>query len=165
MGRALPAGPQAAGLWGLIKDHRSALEHDWRTRYGMTVSAFLRREVSWAEAWDLTVPILRDPDSHVTAALVGWSYVPGPMQRVMTDVFEMYVNAKRGRGTIRWEAPRPWTRAAPKQPGRLSEEDRAARARLNELLFGTPDADRLAPDLDAVHGVFDTPEMGDPATD
>lgn len=95
--------------------------------------------MSWAEAWDLTLPCLRDPDSHLTAALLGWSYVPGAVQRVVTDTFEAYVNANRGKHTTPWKAPRPWTKAAPAAPGHASEEDRAQRSRLNELLFGGAD--------------------------
>lgn len=94
--------------------------------------------MSWAEAWDLTVPLLRDADSHVTAALLGWSYVPGAVQRVVTDVFEAYVNANRGKNVTPWFAPRPWTKTTPRASGRLSDEERAQRDRLNEMLFGVP---------------------------
>lgn len=136
MGAALWHGPQAAGLWGLIATHRSALEYDWRTRFGFGLSRFLSREMSWREAWVLTSEILRDPDSHTAAAIAGWAFVPGSVQRVGTDVFEAYINANRGKNTTPFRAQRPWTKASPKAAGRVSDEDREQRARLDRLLYG-----------------------------
>lgn len=92
--------------------------------------------MSWAEAWALTSEILRDPDSHLSASLAGWAFVPGPMTRVGVDLFEAYVNANRGGRSVPFRAERPWTKIAPRTPGRVSTEDRDQRARLDQLLFG-----------------------------
>lgn len=146
MGRALPPGPHSAGLWGLIAAHRSAIEHDWRSRYGLPLAALFRREVTWGEAWDLTSELLRDPDSHVTASLAGWAYVPGPVERVNTALFEAWVNSQRKKNSTPWRAPRPWEKAAPSLPGRAATVDAEARARLDAILYGTP-AGEVAADL------------------
>lgn len=138
MGGALAPGPLSAGLWGLIAAHRSALEYDWRSKCGLPLAALFRREVSWGEAWDLTRELLRDPDSHVTASLAGWAYVPGPVERVNTSLFEAWVNSQRGHNKTPWRAPRPWEKAAPSLPKRPAKADAERRARLDALLYGTP---------------------------
>ncbi len=95
----------------------------------------------WREAWALTVELLHDPDSHISASLAGWSFVPGAAQRVGTDLFEAYINAKRGKNTTPYHAQRPWTKATPKSAGRVSAEDREQRTRLDRLLYGGPITD------------------------
>lgn len=135
MGRALAPGPRSAGLWELIASHRSALEYDWRTRFGLSVSAILTRDISWREAWDLTSEILRDPDSHTCASLAGWAYVPGPVERAAADLAELWVNAQRRKNTTPWRAPRPWLRTPVERvTSKPSPVDVEQRARLDALL-------------------------------
>lgn len=139
MGRALPHGPSAAALWVLIRDHRSALEYDWRTRFGFGVSEVLSRRMLWREAWALTQQILRDPDSHTAASLAGWSAVPGAARVSAADLIEVYVGSKRKKNATPFRLDRPWTRGERQRTaGRITEEDRAQRARLDSLLFGQP---------------------------
>lgn len=149
MGGALPAGPHSAGLWALIRDHRPALEYDWRTRFGLGLTPFLRREMTWAEAWALTSQILRDPDSHTVASLLDWSYVPGSARQIGVDLFEGYLNAHRGKHTRPQSLPRPWATGTTPDTGPLrplTEEDRAQRALLDDLLFGRSAAEPTEPE-------------------
>lgn len=90
--------------------------------------------MAWGEAWALTEGVLRDPDSHTLAAMRGWSYVPPAVERTTADFLEVYLNAKRTKGTVPIRVERPWTKHAAAAPSATSEEDKRQRARLDALL-------------------------------
>lgn len=130
--------------------HRAALAYDWRARFGLSLRSIEDGTVPWGEAWDLTSRLLLDPDSHITADLAGWVFVPGPVRQVGADLFEGYVNVNRKKNTTPFRMERAWTKALPKSADRVdvSAQDRAQRARLDQMLGLVKEADEPPQDDD-----------------
>jgi hypothetical protein len=97
--------PGIVRLAATIDEHPGAFAYDWRTRFGLSSSA-IGTSMDWAEANLLTVELLKEPDSHVSAALGGWAYPWRAEAIVLADLFDAYVTThSRHRPAPR---PRPW---------------------------------------------------------
>lgn len=115
--------------------HRAALAFDWRARFGLPLRDL--GGLSWNEAWDLTLGLLRDPTSHTAASVAGFAFVPPPAMTALADWIEVYANSKRGKNTVPIRITRPWlagggpTSSVPAPP---SAESLERRSRLAERL-------------------------------
>ncbi len=94
--------------------------------------------MAWSEAWLIVAELLKDPSSHVAAAVSGWAY---PMTRdalVVADLRDAFVLAhtpEKRRSAFK-PYPRPWTDApsAARPPVVSDAEVRAAlRARGHDI--------------------------------
>lgn len=73
-----------------IDEHRAAFAYDWRSRFGLSIDV-VGDTMSWDEAVMLTRELLKDPSSHVTAAVNGWSYPWSAETFILADLFDAYV--------------------------------------------------------------------------
>lgn len=89
---------------GLIRDHRGAVEHDWRTRYGVPLSE-VGTSMSLDEAARLAVGLALDPSSHICAAASGWKYPMSNEAMVLADLFDAFARANFKNPK---PYPRPW---------------------------------------------------------
>lgn len=114
------------GLIDLIDRHRSALEYDWRTRFGIGLRAIFTGEVTWREAVDLTRELLSDPSSHTAAAAHGWDE-PWPRDAfILADLFDAHAQAN-------FKNPKPYPR--PTTRGRQrSARPKVSQARIRAAL-------------------------------
>lgn len=70
------AGGDAGGiraLLDLIEEHRGALEYDWRSRFGLPLSA-VGASMDYGEAMRLAHILSSDPSSQLGAVLQGWEF-------------------------------------------------------------------------------------------
>lgn len=66
--------------------------------------------MTWAEAYDLTIELGKDPTSHVGAALAGWEHTYSHEALILADLYDLTVSAntdKARRAKIR-PYPRPF---------------------------------------------------------
>lgn len=101
----------------MIEEHRSAFEYDWRTRFGAPLRSVFSGEMNWREAWDLTVELLRDPSSHVAAALAKMTYPFSREAAISADLYDLLVSVNvdpKRRGQVK-PYPRPFSRAETKR--------------------------------------------------
>lgn len=99
-----------AALLRLVNEHETAIEYDWRVRFGLGFGAVFTGEVTWGEAWSLTSELLRDPSSHLAAAVAGWVHPWSREAAVLADLYDAFVMAntdKRRRSSVK-PYPRPW---------------------------------------------------------
>lgn len=99
---------------------------DWRTRFGMAL-ADVPRLMGYGEAFRLTVLLVRDPSSHVAAAVSGWEY---PMSRealVLADMYDAYATATYKKPK---RYPRPWKDADKTRLGKTNRPPAEVRALL-----------------------------------
>ncbi len=54
---------------GLVGRHPGAFSYDWRTRFGLPLSAVFDGRMSFREAWMLTQELIVDPSSRVFVAV------------------------------------------------------------------------------------------------
>lgn len=69
--------------------------------------------MTWAEAYDLTTELGRDPTSHVGAALAGWQHPYSHEALILADLYDLTLSAntdRARRGRIR-PYPRPFDTA------------------------------------------------------
>lgn len=102
-------------LAGLISEHVSAFEYDWRTRFGTPLTAVFRPTseggMTWREAWSLTEQLLTDPSSRVFAAVAGWDY-PWPRETfVLADLIDVTRRANMRKGSKFVPYPRPTSKS------------------------------------------------------
>ena len=126
-------------LLGLIEEHTSAFEYDWRARFGLPLRAVFTGEMSFREAWSLTQALLRDPSSHIAAAVAGW---PHPWSReafILADLADLtqYGNATRKTAARLRPYPRP-TDPAPTRFGKATRSQTEIRAALAARGHETP---------------------------
>ena len=67
----------------------AAFAYDWRTRFGLPITAVFDGRMSWAEAWDLFLELMRDPSSHVAATLGDWEYPLGREGLILSDFIDI----------------------------------------------------------------------------
>lgn len=60
-------------LLALAREHRGALEYDWRARFHVPFSDVSNR-MAWGEAYRLLLILLADPSSQIHAACAGWGW-------------------------------------------------------------------------------------------
>lgn len=122
-------------LVGLMWIHRPALEYDLRTRVGFGVDDIACGAVTWRVAWDITSEILRDPYSHVCAAIAGWAYVPNPVDVQFLNWVDATAQMHHQAGKVRPRpAERPWTKVPPKAPAPATPDRLKRRATLRDRL-------------------------------
>lgn len=96
-------------LIGVLAFHEGALDYDLRSRVGFTVDEVYAGRVAWNTAAGIVAEILRDPYSHLTAAVNGWSFVPSPSDVLLLNWVDAQAEMHHQKGTVR-PAPvkRPW---------------------------------------------------------
>ena len=87
-------------LLDLIHRFRGALEYDFRTRLHTPLTQ-VGRGVSWGEASRLVVELLKDPATHLSAAVLGWDYPVSAEWLVLT-------NLRNGFMRVHFKDPDPW---------------------------------------------------------
>lgn len=84
----------------------SALRFDFRARLGLDYNLFTTGRMSWNEAWGHVRELLREPSSHLVAAVEGHRYVPADAERAAWSVFEMWLASQSKKGARKLD--RPW---------------------------------------------------------
>lgn len=93
-----------------MEDHPHALEYDWRVRFDLPLRAVFDGTITWREAYSLTLELLRDPTSHLAAAVAGWRYPWSREAAALADLYDLLVVAntdRKHRGRIE-PYPRPF---------------------------------------------------------
>jgi len=126
-------------LLDLIEEHPGPLEYDWRTRFGTPLASVGGVGMSWGEAFRLVGELLRDPSSHVAAALGGWDYPWTWEAAVTADLYDLTLTVNTSRKSKRESYPRPWPTVTPQgarrrgdAAGRDPDEVRALLARMRD---------------------------------
>lgn len=106
------------GLAGLISEHVSAFEYDWRTRFGISIREVFEGRMTWREAWSLTEALAIDPSSHVYAALAGWDYPWSRESFVLADLIDVLrrVNMRKGSKFVPYPRPSSKSRVRSRKP-------------------------------------------------
>src|SRR5690606_28322185 len=102
--------PGIITLVNLIDQHTTAFEYDWRTRFGLPLRAVFTGDMTWREAWKLTLALLGDPSSRVAASVAGWSEPWDREALILADLYDRFVEAntaKKDQGKIK-PYPRPF---------------------------------------------------------
>lgn len=94
----------------LIGEHPGAIRYDWRTRFGLPVESIFDGRMSWDEAWDLVTELVRDPTSHLFAAINEWKHPFSSEARVLADLFDLQVAMNTKKGKKPKPYPRPWSK-------------------------------------------------------
>ena len=108
------AGPRGGDPGGslalleLIEEHKAAFAYDWRTRFGLPLSA-VGEAMTFGEALLLAGELAADPSSRVAAALSGWSRPADRVEIALADLFDLIAR------TVEWKKPprdypRAWDR-------------------------------------------------------
>lgn len=120
-------------LLGAFYAFRDALEYDLRTRFGWGTERI--PELGMNCAAGLVAEVMRDPYSHLNAAVAGWSFVPNPADAQFLNWVDATASMHHQPGKVKPSpVKRPWEQGArpvwrAPDPGR--EERRSAlRARL-----------------------------------
>lgn len=95
-------------LLDLIEEHRPALEYDWRTRFGLPLTAVGTAAMSWGEACRLVGELAAEPSSHTAAALGGWSHPWSWEATAVADLWELTAGLHTAKGKESPDYPRPW---------------------------------------------------------
>ena len=124
--------PPILTLLDLIEEHRPAFEYDWRTRFGCRFD--VPAQMSWGEAWRLTMELASDPSSHVAAGIYGWDHAVSYEWMLAANAYDAFVSANSDPKKSRPAPyPRPWDEK-PKAIGAGTSmsvaEYRALRARI-----------------------------------
>lgn len=125
------------GLLGVLRDHRGAVEYDFRTRFGVGLNV-IGRDMSLAEAARHVERFRADPSSALASETEGWEYPVSRTEALLMDLWDVaaphtYKKPK--------PYPRPWktkgeTRRRGDAAGRTPDE---VKALLREH-FGQPEA-------------------------
>ena len=80
-----------------MEDHPTAFEYDWRTRFGLPARSVLDGTLTWRESYALVAELLRDPTSHLAAAVGDLEY-PWPREAfILADLYDLLVAANTDR--------------------------------------------------------------------
>jgi hypothetical protein len=108
-GRRRHAGGIVA-LAELFGEHRGAFEYDWRTRFGLPLTA-VPSDMGWDEALRMLKILSKDPSSHVQAALAKWQFPTSWEYIALADLIDL--QAKR----TKWrKQPKPYRRPWDRKP-------------------------------------------------
>lgn len=106
----------------MLEEHPAALTYDWRSRFGLPVTAPWTGQQTYAEAYLLLVALLADPTSRTSAAVRGWDHPWSREAFVLADLYDLtrdaHTDPKR-RGRVR-PYPRPNARADSRARGQRS---------------------------------------------
>lgn len=115
-----------SALVGLIRDHRGALEYDWRTRFGLPLKAIGTEAMSITEAARLAGQLAADPDSATAASVIGWDHSLSREGIVLVDLFDLIrAYLSEGRVDPHWMRP-----TAPRVVREINHDAVAAALRL-----------------------------------
>lgn len=95
-------------LLGLIRDHRGALEYDWRSRFGLGLES-IGTVMTWSEATRLSGLLLADPSSWVCASVAGWDHPISREAIVLADMWDLTAKVHSQRRSKQATYPRPWS--------------------------------------------------------
>lgn len=91
--------------------YRAALEHELRSRYGWGGDEIVSGRQPWNLATMLVGEIVREPYSHLSAAINEWAYVPDPMDVFFCNWIDAQAQMHHKSGKVLPKpAERPWTR-------------------------------------------------------
>ena len=76
-------------LLGLIRDHRGAVEYDWRTRFALGLRDIDGETMTLPEAGRLATQLLADPSSAIHAAAAGWPHPMSIEALIAADQFDL----------------------------------------------------------------------------
>lgn len=80
-----------------MEDHPTAFEYDWRARFGLPARSVLDGTLTWRESYALVAELLRDPTSHLAAAVGDLEY-PWPREAfILADLYDLLVAANTDR--------------------------------------------------------------------
>lgn len=99
-----------AGLGRLIREHRGALEYDFRSRFHLGVDQ-IGEEVGYREAIRLIEHLAADTGTWLCASLNGWSHPITAETIVAADLFDAVRGLLGGKRAMRGgpHPIRPWT--------------------------------------------------------
>ncbi|MGV9364526.1 hypothetical protein [Amycolatopsis sp. NPDC003731] len=86
------------------------MAYDFRARFGLGLSAPFDGTITWAEMWDLTSQLVRDPTAHTCAALNGWEYPISREAQALASLYDLTLVANtdsKKRNQVE-PYPRPW---------------------------------------------------------
>lgn len=93
------------GLLGLIRDHRGAVEYDFRHRFGLGIRD-IGAQLTASEAARLALILRADPSSMIAAALEGWAY---PISREVTAILDLFdLEHTKANKKAKPHTGRPW---------------------------------------------------------
>lgn len=93
-------------LADLIRQHRGAFEYDWRTRFGMPISA-IPGDMAWDEALRMLKILGDDPTSQVAAALSKWAFPASWDYIALADLIDVQTSKVKWRRKPK-SYRRPW---------------------------------------------------------
>lgn len=129
--------PDSLKLVGVLAYHETALDYDLRSRVGFTVDDVYAGRIAWNTVAGIVAEILRDPYSHLTAAVNGWSFVPSPMDVFFLNWVDAQASMHHQKGKVK-PAPvkRPWEQAHRPRPTVVADDPERSmrRAALAERL-------------------------------
>ncbi|WP_212750679.1 hypothetical protein [Cutibacterium avidum] len=102
----------------MMHTHRGALEYDWRTRFGLPLTAVGTDAMSWSEAVRLAVTLTSDGSSQLAAALGQWRRPFTFTEWAVLDFLDTY-RAANSEGKAD-PVPRPTEK--PRTPGMSKQE-------------------------------------------
>lgn len=101
--------PPILTLLDLLAEHRGAFEHDWRTRFQLSIRVIGTKKMTYGEAWRHAFILMGDPSSQIAAALGGWSHPVDRVDIVIRDLFDLQqAVAMAGSKKNPKPYPRPW---------------------------------------------------------
>lgn len=129
--------------WGLLvvlREHRGAVEYEFRSRFGVGLN-IIGRDMSLAEAARLVAIIGADPESALAAEVRGWEHPVSREVAVLMDLWDLTAAAtgtKRPPRYVRpWKDPRQ-TKRIGDVAGRTPEEIKALLAGARQGLLEAP---------------------------
>lgn len=113
-----------------MEHHRGALAYDWRTRFGLPLTAIFDGSLSWHSAWLYTEQLMLDPTSRVFQSVNGLRFY-SPVELAVSRGVEYMV---RFQGAKKFEWMWPFETAATTKLVARDDADRVANMhRLNAL--------------------------------
>lgn len=113
-------------LLGVLREHRGAVEYDFRARFGVGLSV-IGRGMSLAEAARHVERFRSDPSSALAAEVEGWDHPVSRLEVLVMDLWDLTAASGGSRTPPRY--PRPWrsvdTRRHGDAAGRSPEEVKA----------------------------------------
>lgn len=93
------------GLLGVLRDHRGAVEYDFRSTFGVGVSV-IGRDMSLPEAARHVERFAADPSSALASEIRGWDHPVTRTEAVLMDLWDLTAAMSGAKRPPRYE--RPW---------------------------------------------------------
>lgn len=104
------------GLLGLIREHRGAVEYDWRTKFGKPLDE-VGRSMSIVEAARLAQCLIRDTTTQTFVAINGWEFAASREYLLLADQYDLLHRANAEKPDRVKPYPRPWPDRSSEQMG------------------------------------------------